>query len=45
MIGEEAQVSGGQKQRLIIARAIYHNRNFIFDEATSALDYETVETV
>ena len=43
VIGERgSKVSGGQKQRLIIARAIYHNRNFlVFDEATSALDYET----
>ena len=43
VIGERGtKVSGGQKQRLIIARAIYHNRNFlVFDEATSALDYET----
>ena len=29
VIGERgSKVSGGQKQRLIIARAIYHNRNF-----------------
>jgi len=43
VIGERgSKVSGGQKQRLIIARAIYHNRKFlVFDEATSALDYET----
>lgn len=43
VIGERgSKVSGGQKQRLIIARAIYHNRNYlVFDEATSALDYET----
>lgn len=39
-IGAEGQgLSSGQKQRLLIARAIYKNPSFIiFDEATNALD-------
>ena len=37
------QVSGGEKQRIGIARALYYNREiYIFDEATNALD-ETTE--
>ncbi|NLT15598.1 MAG: ABC transporter ATP-binding protein [Clostridiales bacterium] len=35
-------VSGGQKQRLAIARAIYRNPEiYIFDDSFSALDYKT----
>ena len=35
-------VSGGQKQRLSIARAIYRNPEiYIFDDSFSALDYKT----
>lgn len=39
-------VSGGQKQRLSIARAIYRRPDiFIFDDSFSALDYKTDRTV
>lgn len=40
IIGQEGQgISQGQKQRILIARAVYRNPDFIFlDEATNALD-------
>lgn len=43
MVGEGGiRLSGGEKQRLGIARAIYKNSEFVvFDEATSALDIST----
>ena len=47
VVSEGAETfSGGQKQRLLIARAIVHRpRIILFDEATSALDNRTQEVV
>ena len=46
-IGNEGiGISGGQKQRLFIARAVYKSPEFIFfDEATSALDANTEKAI
>ncbi|MFK7048520.1 Toxin RTX-I translocation ATP-binding protein [Flavobacterium columnare] len=39
-------ISGGQKQRMLIARAVYKNPKYIFfDEATSALDAENEKII
>ncbi|MDR3271868.1 MAG: peptidase domain-containing ABC transporter [Flavobacteriaceae bacterium] len=40
------QLSGGQTQRILIARAVYKNPQYIFfDEATSALDAENEKII
>ena len=47
IVGERGiRLSGGQSQRIGIARALYHQTNLlVFDEATSALDYQTEKSV
>jgi ATP-binding cassette subfamily B protein len=46
-IGSEGQnISTGQKQRILIARAVYKNVNYIFfDEATNSLDATNEKTI
>lgn len=44
--GEYANLSQGQKQRILIARAVYKNPDFLFfDEGTSALDLQNQQIV
>lgn len=39
-------ISGGEKQRILIARALYKNPNFLFfDEATNSLDTKNEEEI
>jgi ATP-binding cassette subfamily B protein len=44
--GDHGSISQGQKQRLLIARAVYKNPEFLFfDEGTSALDAQNQQVI
>ena len=47
IVGEiGARISGGEKQRSGIARALYNDpKLLVLDEATSSLDYQTEENI
>lgn len=47
VIGERGiRISGGERQRIAIARALYNSAKvFVFDEATSALDNKTTKDI